>query len=465
MPAVRRRRALVTGATGYVGGLLVPRLLDADFTVRVLTRHASGLDDRDWARRVDIVEGDAGEREDLEAALRSVDVAYYLLHSMDGQDFAARDREMARDFGAAASRAGVGRIVYLSGLHPDGELSEHLASRVEVGEVLMDSGVPTAVLQAAVVLGDGSASFDMLRYLTTRLPVMVTPSWLDNRIQPIAVDDALDALVAAADLPATQNRTYDIGGPEVLTYRQMIQRFAAVTGLRKRLIRTVPVLSPGLAAHWVGAIMPVDPGVAVPLVGSLVHEVVCAEDDLGEIRGVPRAQLTGYDEAVRAAMQDVQPDRGRTYALAHTAAVVATAVVGSAATDPNSRWYRSLDQPSWQPPRLAFPVVWTLLYADLAAVTAGAAAEFDRREQPEQRRALQAALGVNLVLNAGWSWTFFRGHRPVAATAVAAALTLSSADLVRRVQPTGRRRGLRLAPYPIWCAFATALSAEIARRN
>lgn len=302
------RTALVTGATGYIGGLLVPRLLDDGWKVRVLTRSSERLRGRDWIDRVEVVEGDATSADDLRRALAGTDVAYYLLHSMDGHgDLARRDRQLAEGFVAAANETGVQRIVYLGGLHPEGaDLSVHLASRVEVGEVLLDGPVPAAVLQAAVVLGDGSVSFDMLRYLTERLPVMVAPRWLRNRIQPIAIDDALHYLVGAAGLPAEVNRAFDIGGPEVLTYEQMIQRFAAVTGLRRRLVLGLPVLTPWLASHWVGVVTPVDAAVAKPLVGSLVHEVVRREHDLDELVGLPREGLVGFDEAVRRAMRGVR---------------------------------------------------------------------------------------------------------------------------------------------------------------
>lgn len=461
----RDELVLVMGASGYVGGLLVGRLLGQGYRVRVLTRHAAGIEGREWAGEVDVCEGDASEPADLERAMADVDIVYFLVHSMDGGDFVSRDRRIAADTAAAAEAAGVGRIVYLSGLHPDGELSEHLASRVEVGEELLAGGVPTAVLQAAVVLGDGSASFDMLRYLTERLPVMVTPSWLNNRIQPIAVDDVLDALVAAATLPPEANRTYDIGGPEVLTYREMIQRFARATGRRRRWITTVPVLTPALASHWVGAVTPVDAGVATPLVGSLVHEVVCREDDLGTFRGVPRETLIGYDEAVRRAMGDATTDTGPRNLAGTAAATALAAGVGALATDPGSGWYASLDRPSWQPPRLAFPLVWTALYADIAVTSAGALTEYERRSEQERARALRLALAANLTLNAGWCVTFFALKKPAPAIAVSAALLASSADLVRRVAPTGRHRGSRLAPYPAWCAFATALTVSIARRN
>lgn len=300
--------ALVTGATGYIGGLLVPRLLDDGWKVRVLTRSSERLRGRDWADRVEVVEGDATSEADLRRALSGTDVAYYLVHSMDGGgDLARRDRELAEGFAAVAGEAGVGRIVYLGGLHPEGaDLSEHLASRVEVGQILLDGPVPAAVLQAAVVLGNGSVSFDMLRYLTERLPVMVAPQWLRNRIQPIAIDDALHYLVGAASLPAEVDRAFDIGGPEVLTYEQMIQRFAAVTGLRRRVVVTLPVLTPWLASHWVGLVTPVDAAVAKPLVGSLVHEVVRREHDLDELVGLPAQGLVGFDEAVRRAMRGVR---------------------------------------------------------------------------------------------------------------------------------------------------------------
>ena len=243
---------LVTGATGYIGGQLVPELLSRGHDVRVLTRHRSGLADRPWADRVEVVEGDATDAAHCRRALDGVDVAYYLLHSMDGTgDFAERDRAMARTFAGAAQQAGTGRIVYLGGLHPEGTLSDHLASRVEVGRVFLDGDVPAVVLQAGVVLGDGSASFDMLRHLTERLPAMVAPRWVDNRIQPVAVADVLHYLAGAVDLPDGTNRTYDIGGPDVLTYAEMMQRYAAVVGLPRRRIVSVPVLTPRLAGLWV----------------------------------------------------------------------------------------------------------------------------------------------------------------------------------------------------------------------
>jgi uncharacterized protein YbjT (DUF2867 family) len=302
------RTALVTGATGYIGGRLVPELLDAGWSVRVLVRTPRKLRDRPWADRIEVVEGDVGDTEAVTAALRGTDAAYYLVHSLDtGRRFERRDRALARSFARAARAAHAKRLVYLGGLYPDvDELSPHLDSRKEVEEILLDSGVPTAVLRAAVIIGSGSASFEMLRYLTERLPVMVTPRWVDNRIQPIAVRDVLRYLVGAADLPDDVSRGFDIGGPDVLTYRQMMQRYAEVAGLSRRTIRPVPVLSPNLSSHWVGVITPVPSSIARPLVESLVHEVVCKEHDIAQYVPDPPDGLVGFTRAVSLALAKVQ---------------------------------------------------------------------------------------------------------------------------------------------------------------
>lgn len=461
------RTALVTGATGYIGGLLVPRLLAEGWAVRVLTRHRSSLDDVPWRDRVEVVEGDASSADDLRAALNGIQVAYFLIHSMGGAaDFAEHDRSLAQTFATAARDAGVGRIVYLSGLHPaDEALSPHLASRVEVGEILLSSGVPTAVLQAAVVLGDGSASFDMLRYLASRLPAMVAPKWLHNRIQPIAIDDVMHYLVGAADLPSDVNRTFDIGGPQVMTYEEMLHEFVRITGRRRRLIVTVPVLTPRLASHWVGLVTPLDAGIAKPLVGSLVHEVVCQEDDIASYVPSPEGGLTGFDDAVRRAMRDAKPDTGPRNLAVFAGATLLSSVLGGLATQPSSRWYRGLDLPSWQPPKAAFPLVWTALYADIAATSAATVTSLERAGKDDEARAYRWALATNLVLNTGWSWLFWRVRRLDLAAVEAGLLAASSADLARRAGADSPRRGALLAPYAVWTGFATVLSAAIARRN
>ena len=304
-------RSLVTGATGYIGGRLVPRLLDegaphGGYAVRCLSRTVGRLRDVPWADRVEIVQGDLAQPKTLAAAFEGVDVAYYLVHSLGQRGFEAKDRAAAQAFAAAAAAAGVRRIVYLGGPEPpaDEHPSPHLRSRAEVARILLDSGVPTVVLRAAVIIGSGSASFEMLRYLTERLPVMITPRWVTNRIQPIAVRDVLRYLVAVAALPPDVNRGFDIGGPDVLTYREMMSRYALVAGLRKRIIMPVRPLTPWLSAHWVGTVTPVPNAIARPLVASLVHEAVAREHDIA--RYVPDDGLLGFDEAVRRALGKIR---------------------------------------------------------------------------------------------------------------------------------------------------------------
>ncbi|WP_456696600.1 SDR family oxidoreductase [Aeromicrobium sp. P5_D10] len=303
-----RTRVLVTGATGYVGGRLVPQLLAAHHTVRVLVRDERKAQAHEWSADVEIAVGDATDTEQVRAAMRDVDVLYYLLHSIGtGGDFGATEKRMAQTFAEEAMRAGVARIVYLGGMDPVGEdLSEHLQSRKQVGDILLASGVPTTVLQAGVIIGSGSASFEMLRYLTERLPVMVTPTWVKTRIQPIAIRDVLRYLVGSADMPAEVNRRFDIGGPEVLTYLDLMQRFAAIAGLPRRRILKVPVLSPGLSSHWVGLVTPVPASLARPLVESLRNTVVMANHDITEYVPDPPDGLITFDRSVELALSKIQ---------------------------------------------------------------------------------------------------------------------------------------------------------------
>ncbi|MBV9291194.1 MAG: SDR family oxidoreductase [Frankiales bacterium] len=302
-------RVLVTGATGYVGGRLVPALLADGHEVRCFTRSPGRLRDLPWRSQVDIAEGDVLDRAAVLDAMQDVDVAYYLVHALGtGREFEQSDRRAAQTFANAADERGVGRAVYLGGLvPPGGELSPHLRSRREVGDIFLRAATPAAVLQAAVILGSGSASFEMLRYLTERLPAMVTPRWVRNRVQPIAIRDVIRYLAGCATaLPADVNRTFDIGGPDVLTYASMMQRYASLTGLGRRLIVPVPVLSPSLSSHWVGLVTPVPNAIARPLVESLRHEVVCGEHDIARWIPDPPEGLISYDEAVRLALAKVR---------------------------------------------------------------------------------------------------------------------------------------------------------------
>ncbi|GAA1434908.1 SDR family oxidoreductase [Streptomyces thermospinosisporus] len=302
---------LVTGASGYIGGRLVPELLEAGHRVRCLARSPGKLRDHPWADQAETVRGDVTDADGVAAALRGIDVAYYLVHALgSGSGFEDTDRRAARIFAEQAHAAGVRRIVYLGGLTPRGvpeaELSPHLRSRAEVGRIFLDGPVPATVLRAAVVIGSGSASFEMLRYLTERLPVMVTPGWVRTRVQPIGVRDVLRYLAGSAGMPADVNRAFDIGGPDVLTYQEMMQRYAAVAGLRRRIVVPVPVLTPKLSSLWVGLVTPVPAGLARPLTESLRHEVVCHEHDIARhVPDLPGRPLP-FDEALALALRRVR---------------------------------------------------------------------------------------------------------------------------------------------------------------
>ena len=298
-------RALVLGATGYVGGRLVPRLLSAGYRVRILARDAERARQFTWGAEVDIVEGDAQDATAVGIATADVDVLYYLVHSMaGGRGFDAVDQRAARTVGTAARRAGVSRIVYLGGLHPDEvRLSPHLQSRVEVGRILLESGVPTIVLQAGVIIGSGSASFEMIRHLTDVLPYMPAPKWVRNFIQPIAVRDVLHYLLGAARISGPVSRAVDIGGPDVLRYGQMMNGYAVEAGLRQRPIASLPVLTPRLASHWVNLVTPIPRAIARPLVESLQNECVMKNHDIDELVPLPEGGLTGYRAAVRLALR------------------------------------------------------------------------------------------------------------------------------------------------------------------
>lgn len=295
------RTALVTGATGYIGAALTPLLLDAGWTVRVLTRDPAGLAKHPWAGDVEVTIGAAEDPGVLDRAAQGVDVAWFLIHSMNGSyDYADSEREIAERFGAACAEAGVSRIVYLGGLGPDGETSEHLDSRNVVGETLIGSGVPVAALRAGMVVGKGSASYDLMR-TAARLPLIIGPDWLNNRVQPIAVDDALHYLIAAADLDAGVSRWFDIAGPDVLRYRDLLQAYAKASGRRARPILTVPVLLPRTAALWAGIVAPRPAPLVSALLESLQHDMIATEADLEDLVGAPpNGSMSFRDSVVRA---------------------------------------------------------------------------------------------------------------------------------------------------------------------
>ncbi len=302
---------LVTGATGYIGGRLVRELLAHGYRVRVMARHAERLRFHPWIDKVEVVDGDATNRQDLTRAVVGVDVAYYLLHAlMSPQNFEEEERLVATLFGEECRSAGVSRIVYLGGMaDADSTLSPHLQSRADTGEILQNCGVPAIELRAGVVIGSGSASFEMLRYLTERLPIMTVPKWVNSRIQPIAVRDVLRYLVGAAALPTSVTGDYDIGGPDVFTYREMMEHYAAAAGLRPRIIIPVPVLTPRLSSGWVGLVTPVPYTLARRLVASLKNEVVARNDDIRRLIPDPPAGLTTFDRAVVLALAKIKDAR------------------------------------------------------------------------------------------------------------------------------------------------------------
>ncbi|HTA55191.1 MAG TPA: DUF2867 domain-containing protein [Candidatus Acidoferrales bacterium] len=270
-------RVLVTGATGYIGGHLVPRLLKAGHSVRCLARDAQRLTGR--FSGAEVIEGDIFNERPLRRAFEGVDATYYLVHSMsDSHTFAERDREAAALFGKSAREVGVPRIIYLGGLGADGAaLSRHLASRHEVGDVLRSYGGEVVEFRAAMIIGSGSISFEMLRYLTERLPLMIAPRWVTTRSQPISVVDVLRYLVSALDLPHAQSRIYEIGGADIVTYRDMMLRYARLRGLKRKVV-TVPFFTPRLSSYWVHLVTPISSQLAQPLILGLGNEMIVRDD-------------------------------------------------------------------------------------------------------------------------------------------------------------------------------------------
>ncbi len=299
---------LVTGATGYVGGRLVPRLLAAGYRVRCLVRDPARLQGRPWRPQVEVVQGDVLRAVTLAGAMRDVAAAYYLIHSMgSGSTFAARDVAAARQFAEAARKAGVGRIIYLGALgDPDARLSPHLRSRQQTGQALREAGVPVTEFRAAVIVGSGSLSFEMIRYLTERLPVMICPWWVYTRVQPIAIRNVLEYLEAALQTPASAGQIIEIGGADVLSYGQMLLGYAKVRGLR-RVLLPVPAITPGLSAYWLYLVTPIPLRIAAPLVEGLRNEVVVRDERARHL--FPQIRPFDYATSVRLALIRLESGR------------------------------------------------------------------------------------------------------------------------------------------------------------
>lgn len=297
-------RALVTGATGFIGGRLASELARAGWDVRAMVRDRAGSRASELARSgLELHEGDVLRPASLRGAGEGVDVAYYLIHSMGrggSGDFAASERAAATSFAEMALREGVGRVVYLGGLG-DRPQSKHLRSRHETALALGEHGPPLTYFRAGMVVGARSESYRTLRYLVQRLPAMIAPAWLKNATQPIAIDDALRYLVAAPAVAASTGREIQIGGPDVLSYGEMLDRMAAVLGLRRRPRIPVPLITPWLSSLWIGLVTPVDAGVARPLVEGLAAPTVVTDPSGAQLFAV---EPIGFDEALRRAVAD-----------------------------------------------------------------------------------------------------------------------------------------------------------------
>lgn len=295
MSADERLSVLVTGATGFIGGRLVPELVEAGHSVRAMTRHPERYDGPG-----EPVGGDVFDPGTLAEPMEGVDVAVYLVHSLDDDDFEDKDAQAARDFGLAAAASGVRQIVYMGGLGKDGaDLSPHLRSRREVERLLGSSGVPVTVLRAAIVVGAGGISWEMTRQLIKNLPAMVVPKWADTRTQPIAIDDVVRYLVGVIGVEKTYGEVYEIGGADRLTYVEMLQQAAEVINGRRVPIVTVPILTPGLSSRWIGLVTDVDSTTASNLIDSMSTEVLQTDYSIQDV--VPGDPLT-YQEAVRRAI-------------------------------------------------------------------------------------------------------------------------------------------------------------------
>jgi uncharacterized protein YbjT (DUF2867 family) len=299
---------LVTGVTGYIGGTLVPHLLAEGYPVRVLVRDAARLEGKGWRNQVEVAEGDVLNRpETLPAALDQIEVAYYFIHSLRASSgFHELDMIAARNFALAAREAGVQRIIYLGGLgDPEDQLSEHLHSRQQTGAALREAGVPVTEFRAAIIIGSGSGSFEMVRYLTDRIPFLISPRWVFSRIQPIAIDDVIDYLVGALRVPESAGEIIEIGGPTILSYGDTMLTYARARNLRRYII-PVPVLSPSISSHWVGWVTPLSAAIARPLIEGLRNNVVVRDTKAQEL--FPDIHPRDYPTAVDLALSALGPD-------------------------------------------------------------------------------------------------------------------------------------------------------------
>jgi uncharacterized protein YbjT (DUF2867 family) len=303
---MRKEAVLVLGATGYVGNLLIPHLLESGHTVRASGRSERKLKELPIVDRhgLETAVTDVFDMDSLLRACEGCTTAYYLVHSMNPQqrDFMDADRKAAENMVWAAEKTGLERMIYLGGLgDEDSDLSKHLKSRAEVGSILQSSSVPLTYLRAAMIIGRGSASFEILRHLVKRLPIMITPRWVSTESQPIAIRNVLEYLSGCLENRETMDKTFDIGGPDILSYRHLMEIYAEEAGLRKRFVIPVPVLTPRLSSYWIHLVTPISASLAKPLAEGLKNRVICRNDRIK--RFIP-LNLLNCREAIRLAVQE-----------------------------------------------------------------------------------------------------------------------------------------------------------------
>ena len=338
-----RRRVLVTGATGYVGGRLVTELLAAGFTVRATSRNKDSLRRFDWHHQVEMMEADLSKPEDLDGIFHDVDVVFYLVHSMGSKDvdFEQAEKQTAHNVADAATRAGVMQIVYLSGLHPGGrelgELSKHMRSRENVARILLSGQTPALILRAATLIGSGSASFEIIRHLSERLPVMVAPPWISNNIEPLAIRDTLHYLLRAADLPEAVNQGCDLGCGQTYEFADLLRIYAELRGLKKRRILSLPLNLPmdKLSGFWISLVTPVPYELAFPLAQSMAEDAVAEEHSIRDVIPDPPGGFIDYRRAVELALE-AEHDRG-----------VPTSWDRSWSQHPSQAWDTQKTDPEW----------------------------------------------------------------------------------------------------------------------
>ncbi len=454
---------LLTGATGYVGSRLLPALLAGGAVVRCLARRPEALP---AAVRGAAVPGDVQDEASLQRAMRGIDTAYYLVHAMtEAADFAEVDRRSAALFAAAAREAGVRRIIYLGGLGRGGDLSPHLASRQEVGNVLRGSGVPVVEFRASVIIGAGSTSFELARSLVDKLPAMVTPRWVRTPAQPMAIDDVVAYLLEALDVELPNGGLFEIGGADRVCYGDIMSEYARQRGYRRWMI-SVPVLTPHLSSLWLSLVVPRHARVGKLLIDGVRNETTVSDNAALRVFSV---RPVGVSEAVRRAVAGFPPEpppRGGlrsslALAVAVLASFTAAGVGGLLSGNAVSAWYPGLLKPSWTPPGWLFGPVWSLLYLLMGI----AAWRVWRRDGFREARLSLGLFGLQLMLNASWSGIFFGLRRP--ALAFVEILALWGLIGITTLLFSARDRiacGLML-PYLAWVSFAAALNGAIAWMN